>query len=555
MVLLGLIAIVLHVSVGTVGISALVFSMASEKRKNLTVDEKIDALLCIEKGEKKSVVAKRLGIPANTLSTWIKNKDKIMQTYDYNNPERKRQRLSAYTDVEHALLEWFKQARSKSVAVSGPLLTAQAQKFAEALGYSEFQCSSGWLDRFKQRNGITFKCITGESAAVTDDLTEDWKKTSLPMILQQYAPRDIYNMDETGLFFRMTPDRTLTFKGDACHGGKKSKERITVAVCANMDGSDKMQLLVIGKFQNPRCFKNVKSLPVQYFANRKAWMVSEIFEEWLRKLDRKFSREHRKVLMLVDNCPAHPSVSGLKAITLKFLPPNTTSHLQPMDQGIIQNMKVFYRKLVVERVIREIEAGREVDYKAITVLDAIRMVHSAWHHVKPETIAHCFEHAGFSSLTMSASVQQQTELANMSEAATAAAPPPDHGNIWERLRAAGIGIPEDLSFNDFADVDDEVSVAATRTDSEIVAAVRQLDDNGTSQDDDADDDVDDELQPPAPPTSADVINALAVINRWMESQSDVQQGFELVAQLEELTEHCISKSMKQATIEHYFQAA
>ena len=64
MVLLGLIVIVL--SVGAVGLSALVFSMASEKRKNLTVDEKIDALLCIEKGEKKSV-AKRLGIPANTL--------------------------------------------------------------------------------------------------------------------------------------------------------------------------------------------------------------------------------------------------------------------------------------------------------------------------------------------------------------------------------------------------------------------------------------------------------------------------------------------------------
>ena len=99
-----------------------------------------------------------------------------------------------------------------------------------------------------------------------------------------------------------------------------------------------------------------------------------------------------------------------------------------------------------------------------------------------------------------------------------------------------------------------MSVAATRTDSEIVATIRQLDDNGTSQDDDADDDVDDELQPPAPPTSADVINALAVINRWMES-SDVQQGLQLVAQLEELTEHCISKSMKQATIKHCFQAA
>ena len=60
--------------------------MASKKRKNLSVDEKIDALLCLEKGEKKSVVAKRLGIPPNTLSTWIKNKDKIMATYECNNP-------------------------------------------------------------------------------------------------------------------------------------------------------------------------------------------------------------------------------------------------------------------------------------------------------------------------------------------------------------------------------------------------------------------------------------------------------------------------------------
>jgi len=74
---------------------------------------------------------------------------------------------------------------------------------------------------------------------------------------------------------------------------------------------------------------------VQYFANRKAWIVSDIFEGWLRKLDRKFNREQHKVLMLVDNCPAHPAVSGLKAMTqYKFLLPNMMSHLQLMDQGI-----------------------------------------------------------------------------------------------------------------------------------------------------------------------------------------------------------------------------
>jgi hypothetical protein len=50
--------------------------------------------------------------------------------------------------------------------------------------------------------------------------------------------------------------------------------------------------------------------------------------------------------MIVDNCPAHPHVKGLKSMKLVFLPPNTTSVTQPMDQGVIRNLKLHYRKLV-----------------------------------------------------------------------------------------------------------------------------------------------------------------------------------------------------------------
>jgi len=67
--------------------------------------------------------------------------------------------------------------------------------------------------------------------------------------------RLIYNMDKTG-FFSVWPRKTFAFTDYSCHGGKKSKERITVAVCANMDGSDKMKLLVTGKDQNPRILLN-----------------------------------------------------------------------------------------------------------------------------------------------------------------------------------------------------------------------------------------------------------------------------------------------------------
>lgn len=66
------------------------------------------------------------------------------------------------------------------------------------------------------------------------------------------------------------------FSGERCTSGKKSKERVTVLVGANMSGSEKLPLLVIGKSANPRAFKN-KEVPVAYKANKKAWMSGRIF--------------------------------------------------------------------------------------------------------------------------------------------------------------------------------------------------------------------------------------------------------------------------------------
>lgn len=55
------------------------------------------------------------------------------------------------------------------------------------------------------------------------------------------------------------PDKTLKFKGENCSGGKLSKDRITIMVAANMSGTEKKKLFVIGKSQKPRCFSSVKS--------------------------------------------------------------------------------------------------------------------------------------------------------------------------------------------------------------------------------------------------------------------------------------------------------
>lgn len=158
-----------------------------------------------------------------------------------------------------------------------------------------------------------------------------------------------------------------------------------------MTGTDKRNLLVIGKSKSPLCFKGVSSLPVFYENNTKAWMISTIFENTLNYWDDELRRKKKKILLLVDNCPAHLSLN-LKFVKLIFLPANTTVVLQLMDQGVIRNIKAHYRNQLVLKKIEDIE--NHVEPKT-TVLDALIMLDKAWRNVTSTGIANCFWHSGF----------------------------------------------------------------------------------------------------------------------------------------------------------------
>ena len=116
-----------------------------------------------------------------------------------------------------------------------------------------------WLETFKQRRGITFRVISEEAAATPKEEAQHWASDALQKILARFTPADIYNADKTRLFFQCVPDKTLALKYETCTGRKKSKSPLTVLVAANMDGSDKLPPLVIGKSRNMLSFKHVKT--------------------------------------------------------------------------------------------------------------------------------------------------------------------------------------------------------------------------------------------------------------------------------------------------------
>ena len=60
-------------------------------------------------------------------------------------------------------------------------------------------------------------------------------------------------------------------------------------------------------------------------------------------------------MLLADNCSAHTHVTGLSSIRVEFLPPNTTSVLQPCDMGFIHAVKAIFRKVMCRQVLQQMD--------------------------------------------------------------------------------------------------------------------------------------------------------------------------------------------------------
>ena len=69
-------------------------------------------------------------------------------------------------------------------------------------------------------------------------------------------------------------------------------------------------------------------------------MDGVLFEEWVREMDKKFASEGRKVTLVMSNCPDHPQIGNLNLFKLLFLPANTTSYAQPVDQDSLTESTV-----------------------------------------------------------------------------------------------------------------------------------------------------------------------------------------------------------------------
>lgn len=395
---------------------------SKKKRNALTLKQKIEVLHEMEKGVRSEELINQFQCGLTQIKTIKRNKQELLALAANSNisTDTVRLRDAEMPTIEKALARWIRGIRSTPpyVPINDQIVQMKAQDFRSELlnllnqrlqsetkvqefkrKLIEFKFSNGWCQKFKSRHGFKFNLEHGEAGDV-DMKVVDQSRIDFQNLLKQYLLADIYNCDETALFYKLLPNQSLSVNSKQS-GHKRSKERVTVLLCCNADGSDKRKLLVIGKAENPRPLSklNKNNLPCVYTNQRKAWMNSTIFFEYLWELNAAMEKENRNIVLIIDGAGCHGSKQDyenehrLSNINLIFLPPNCTAKMQPLDQGIIRSFKAHYRRKIIRKYIHSYDSNLGIP--TINIYDAVHFSGSSWNnHVTSETIKNCWRKSG-----------------------------------------------------------------------------------------------------------------------------------------------------------------
>lgn len=173
-------------------------------RYNHSLTEKYDIVKLFKSGKSQTSISKEKNIPRTTIIGYCKDADKIIDAYENGkNSNAKRIRTHQFEDVDQPLLDFFRVAREQNIPVSGAILLERAREYARHLKYPDPNLLDiNWINRWKGRNEIISKKLHGEASSADVPAADNWIKNRLPQILKEYEPKNIFNCDETGLYYR-----------------------------------------------------------------------------------------------------------------------------------------------------------------------------------------------------------------------------------------------------------------------------------------------------------------------------------------------------------------
>lgn len=247
-----------------------------------------------------------------------------------------------------------------------------------------------------------------KNAAIwSDDPETSEKVANLQNAVKKYGPESVYSLSEARLFYKLLPnqlcpvgqqdDSENAVEDDAASSSKGNTERVLVLVCANGTGTHKIPLLVVGKHSRPSCFAfnpmqhgqnsmQEHTPPMQigatkYFSQREVWCDNQTFQYWCHNVfvPAIQQRTTQPVLLLMDNPGGNlekfehtnvetyflPTRAGSLSTMLQLGASSSQAQFQPMQHGVIRELKRRYKISVFQETLNFLEKGDEERYRLL----------------------------------------------------------------------------------------------------------------------------------------------------------------------------------------------
>jgi hypothetical protein len=103
--------------------------------KTLSIQDKFNLIKDVDSGFKKKDIAIKYGVPKSTVSTILKNKEKVIKAIEEGTVSQncKKLKKGTFENVDRAVVDWFKATRSQNILVSGALIKEKGLELAGCL--------------------------------------------------------------------------------------------------------------------------------------------------------------------------------------------------------------------------------------------------------------------------------------------------------------------------------------------------------------------------------------------------------------------------------------
>ena len=248
--------------------------------------------------------------------------------------------------------------------------------------------------------------------------------------------------------------------------------------------------------------------------------------------------ERRKIALLIDSCPANPSVSDLPNVQLVFLPPNTTSVLQPMDQSLFRSIKAHYWRRVARWLCRALDKTKTLP--KMSILQAMKILVSSWEAVSAQTIVNCFRKTDITLEAQNAAITDADDpFSNLKE------------SLQQLHDIDPDMVPEGVTPESLNHVNEVITTAPMITDDDILRSVTTNQQEQSDEDDDNNEEVGEAA--PERPLRFQVESAIVAIRNAALYSSNGEEMSLVISKFEKLFTDDRIASKKQTNICYFFK--